>query len=108
LTGDKPKWYSALFNQVPRTTLDINDPEYDRTKCWHCQEFPRIIRDPDVIVWCERCYVLLHTKMDGTFIKTDNLVSIGKDLISTPENRKMFAKSSAFDKGHSIEKGRDE
>ena len=108
MNREKPKYYSVLFNEVPRTKLDSDDPEWDKSKCWHCQEFPRIIRDPDVIVWCMRCYRLLAKKHDGTYIRTDNMVPIAKDLKNTPENREFFAKSAKFDKGHSIEKGRDE
>ncbi len=58
---------TVLFRDVPRTKIPIRDPRFDKDKCWHCQEFPRIKADPDVIVWCNRCYILQYKKFDGTY-----------------------------------------
>lgn len=74
---------TVLFRDVPRTKIPISSPEFDKQKCWHCQQFPRIIADPDVIVWCERCYILHLKKFDGTYIEHKSvpaLKQLSKDI----------------------------
>lgn len=101
---NKPKYYSMLFRLVPRTKLTPRDPEFDQWKCWHCQENTRIIRKPDVIVWCQRCYNLHYMKHDGTYMQSDDRIAIGKDLVNNEENRKLFQKTMKHDTGHRIDK----
>ena len=64
---------TVLFRDVPRTKLSPNDPKFDKEKCWHCQDFDRIKANPDVIVWCERCYILQFKKFDGTYIQHNTI-----------------------------------
>ena len=97
-------YISPLFKEVPRTKISINSPEFDYYKCWHCQDNTRIIKYPDIIIWCERCYTLQHTKTDGTLIQQQGLTPIGKDLVNTEENRKLFKKAMKFDVGHRIDR----
>ena len=95
---------SMLETEVPWCGYTSKDPRWDDWKCWHCQENPRIVKDPDFLVWCMRCYTLHHKKHDGTYIKTDNMVAIGKDLMNTEENRKAFEKAAKFDTGHKLDR----
>lgn len=105
MTISKEKQYkSVLEREVPWCGYTSRDSRWDGNKCWHCQQNPRIRRDPDVIIWCMRCYTLHHKKGDGTFIRTDNLLPIGKDLLNNEENRKVFEKASKYDVGHKIDK----
>jgi len=97
-------YISPLFKEVPPTKLKPTDPEWDSYKCWHCQENSRVIKDPDVIIWCMRCYILQHKKVNGTFIDQKGLTPIGKDLVNTEENRKVFKKAMKFDVGHRIDR----
>lgn len=59
---------SVLAIEVPYK-YGPSHPDYDQSKCSWCQENPRIVADPDVITWCERCYILQFKKHDGTFIQ---------------------------------------
>ena len=67
LSSDKV-YHSPLYKKVPRTKIPISSPEFDKMKCWHCQEFPRLVADPDALIWCERCYILQLQRDDGTYI----------------------------------------
>ena len=84
----KTPYDSVLYRDVPKTKIPINSPEFDNDKCWHCQEFPRIIRDPDVIIWCERCYILMHTKFDGTIVEHKGIPALKKLLEDKNEGKR--------------------
>lgn len=79
---------TVLYRDVPRTKLSISSPEFDKQKCWHCQEFPRLVADPDVLVWCERCYILHLKKFDGTYIQ-HNAIPAMKQLHKDIEEHKF-------------------
>ena len=77
---------SQLFTQVPRTTIKISSPDFDKSKCWHCQEFDRIKTQFNVLVWCLRCYKLQALKGDGTYAQ-QTTIPILKDLVDIKEGK---------------------
>ena len=105
LTVPKEKQYiSPLNREVPWCGKTLKHPDFDQWKCWHCQENTRIIKDPDVIVWCQRCYNLQFKKHDNSYMQSDDRISIGKDLMDKKAMDTAFKKAALQDKGHRIDK----
>ncbi len=74
------QYHTQLAREVPWCGKTSRHPDWDPYLCTWCQENPRIVVDPDVIDWCQRCYTLHYKRDDGTFIKPDKSVSLAKDL----------------------------
>ena len=69
---------SVLELKVKRG-VPTTHPDFDEKKCWYCQEYPRLKTPLMSKIWCERCWILVNTKHDGTVVQP-NIRGMGKDL----------------------------